>query len=154
MSRRLALLVVALATITGCGSDDGGDRLSRAEFVRQADAICTRYEARLDALGQPTNVAELRSFADRALPIAREGREELGKLNPPEDLDQTYDDWLAEGDQAIDIVERLRDAAEDGDQAEIQQIAREAQETDRESNRLAAELGFEQCGEPGAPASP
>jgi hypothetical protein len=155
MTKRFAV-VVALAMLAGCGGDDngGGERLSRAQFVAQADAICRRYEARLDALGQPMNVAELRSFADKALPIAREGREELGELNPPEDLEETYDDWLEHGDHAIEIVERLRDAAEDGDQAEIQEIARDAEETDRESNRLASELRFKQCGEAGGPPSP
>jgi hypothetical protein len=142
-----------LATAVGCGGDGGGERLSRAEFVARADAICQKYEARLDALGQPTNVDELRSFADRALPIAKDGREELGDLNPPEDLEDTYDAWLEQGDDAIEIVERLRDAAEDGDQAEIQEIAQDAQRADAESNRLAGELGFEQCGETASPTS-
>ena len=120
--------------------------MTRAEFVAQADAICRKYEARLDALGQPEDVGELRSFADRALPIARDGREELGELSPPAELEEDYDAWLEQGNEAIEIVERLRDAAEDGDQAEIQQIAQEAQRVDAESNRLAGELGFEQCG--------
>jgi hypothetical protein len=154
VTKRLApgLAAVAVAA-AGCGGSDGGERLSKAEFVSQADAICRTYEARLDALGQPANVAELRSFADKALPIARDGREELGELNPPEELDHTYDAWLDQGDEAIEIVERLRDAAEDGDQAEIQKIAQDAERTDAEANRLAGELGFEQCGETASPTS-
>jgi hypothetical protein len=149
--RSLVLAVCALA-LAGCGGS-GGERLSRAEFVAQADAICRKYEARLDALGQPTNVAGLRSFADKALPIARAGRDELDDLQPPEELDETYDAWLEQGDEAIDIVERLRDAAQEGDQAEIGRIALDAQRTDAESNRLGRELGFKQCGETAAPAS-
>lgn len=156
MTRRvvLALIVGALA-LAGCGGgdDDGGERLSKAEFVAQADAICRRYEARLDTLGQPTNTTELRSFADKALPIAKDGREELGELTPPEELEETYDAWLEQGDEAIEIVERLRDAAGENDQAEIQRIAADAQRTDAEANRLAGELGFEQCGETAAPIS-
>ena len=153
MRARLVLGVAALVVVSGCAGGDGEERLSRAEFVSRADAICRKYEARLDALGQPTNVQELRSFADKALPIARDGREELGEVTPPEELEETYDAWLEHGDEAIEIVERLRDAAADGDQAEIQRIARDAEETDRQSNRLAAELGFEQCGEGGTPTS-
>jgi len=152
--RRVRGLLALGLVVAGCdGGGDGGERLSKAEFISQADAICRKYEARLDALGQPTNVSDLRSFADKALPIAREGREELGRLEPPAGLEDTYDSWLEHGDEAIEIVERLRDAAAENDQAEIQQIARDAEETDRESNRLAAEIGFEQCGE-GAGASP
>ena len=149
--KRLVLALAAVGLLAGCGG--GEERLSRAEFVSQADAVCRKYEARLDALGQPTNVEQLRSFADKALPIAKDGREELGDLNPPEELEETYDAWLEHGDDAIDIVERLRDAAADGDQAEIQRIAQDAERTDRESNRLAAELGFEQCGEGASPTS-
>jgi DNA-binding NtrC family response regulator len=145
--------LLALAAVAGCGGGDGGDRLSRAEFVSRADTICREYEARLDALGQPTNVDQLESFADRALPIAKDGREELGELAPPEDLEDTYDAWLEQGDEAIEIVERLRDAAADGDEAEIQRIAQEAERADAESNRLARELGFKQCGETASPSS-
>jgi hypothetical protein len=151
MKRSLWFAALLAVLAAGCGG--GGERLSKADFVSRADAICRKYEARLDALGQPTNVDELRSFADKALPIAREGRDELGELDPPEALEKTYDAWLAEGDQAIEIVERLRDAAEEGDQAEIQRIAQDAQRADAESNRLARELGFEQCGEAAAPTS-
>jgi hypothetical protein len=145
VKRRLLLLGALALGAAGCGGD-GGDRLSKGEFIRQADAVCTKYEARLDALGQPTNVTELRAFADKALPIAKDGREELGKLEPPAELEDTYDAWLDQGDEAIDIVERLREAAADGDQAEIQEIGQDAQRADAEANRLAAQIGFEQCG--------
>ena len=150
MTRRIAPLVSLFALAAGCG---GGERLSKAEFVAQADAICRRYEARLDALGQPMNVTELRSFADKALPIAKDGREDLGKLSPPAELEDSYDAWLDQGDEAIEIVERLRDAAADGDNAAIEKIAADARRTDAEANRLARELGFEQCGETAAPTS-
>ena len=151
--RRLAVaLAVAAVGPAACGGGDGGERLSTAEFVAQADAICRKYEARLDALGQPTNVTELRSFADKALPIARDGRNELDDLRPPEELEDEYDAWLEQGDEAFEIVERLRDAAGEGDQAEIGRIAADAQRTDAEANRLAGELGFEECGETAAPS--
>ena len=154
MRRRFVAAVgLGALALAGCGDDGGGERLSSAEFVAQADAICRRYEARLDALGQPTNFAELRSFADKALPIAKDGRDELDDLTPPEELEDTYDAWLDQGDEAIEIVERLRDAAEEGDQAEIGRIAADAQRTDAEANRLARQLGFEECGETAAPTT-
>jgi hypothetical protein len=145
--------LLAVAALAACGGGDGGgDRLSQAEFVSRADTICQEYEAKLDALGQPQNEEQLAEFADKAVPIAEDGREDLGELTPPEDLEDTYDAWLQQGDKAIDVVKRLRDAAEDGDRAEIQRIAQEAEQADRESNRLAAELGFKQCGASGSAA--
>lgn len=148
-----AVVIASLAlALAGCGGGGGGDRLSRAEFVSRADAICTEYEAKLNALGRPTNVQELKTFADKSIPIAREGRDELAGLNPPEELDETYDAWLEQGEEAIEIVERLSDAAEAGNTAEIQRIAQEAERADAESNRLAGELGFRQCGETVSPS--
>ena len=145
-----AVAVLVLAALAGCGGS-GGDRLSRAEFISQADAICTEYEEKLNALGTPQNTEELAEFADKALPIAEDGRDELGELRPPEDLQDTYDAWLEQGDRAIQIVEDLREAAEDGDTAEIQRIAREAEAADTEANRLAEQIGFEQCGATATP---
>jgi hypothetical protein len=151
---RVALVPLAAAlALVGCGGGGGGDRLSKAEFVSQADAICTEYEAKLNALGTPQNADQLAEFAEKAVPIAREGRDELGELRPPEDLQETYDAWLEQGDRAIEIVEDLRDAAEDGDTAEIQRIAQEAEAADSEANRLAGQLGLEACGASGT-ASP
>jgi hypothetical protein len=151
-ARRVAALAVvagSAALVAGCGSG-GGDRLSRGEFVSQADAICEEYEGKLDALGAPQNAEQLGEFADQALPIAREGRDKLGELRPPEDLEGTYDDWLEQGDRSIELVEDLQDAAEDQDSAEIQRIAQRAEAIDSEANRLAGELGFEQCGAAGS----
>jgi hypothetical protein len=138
---------VALA---GCGGGDGGgDRLSRDEFVAQADAICKDYEARLDELGAPQTQEELAEFADKSVPIAQEGQEKLAELNPPEDLQDEYDDWLEQGDKAVDIVQRLERAAADGDQQEIQEIAQEAEAADQRSQELAATLGFSECSQSG-----
>lgn len=155
MTRRFVLAIgVFVLALAACSGGDGGDeRLSKAEFVAEADAICRSYEARLEQLGQPTNQAELRTFADQALPIAKEGRADLGELRPPDELEETYDAWLEQGDEAIAIVERLRDAAGEADQAEIARIAVDAQRTDAEANRLAGELGFEECGGTAAPGS-
>jgi hypothetical protein len=145
VTRAVAFLAAGLI-VAGCGGG-GGDRLSKAEFVSRADGICQQYEAKLDALGTPQNQKELAAFADKAVPIAKQGRDDLGDLNPPEDLEDEYDAWLEQGDKAIDIVERLRTAAGDGDQAEIQKIAQEAEQTDREANRLAGQIGFKRCGD-------
>jgi hypothetical protein len=112
--RGALLLLAGSIVVSGCGGG-GGDRLSQAEFVAKADAICQEYEAKLDALGQPQNEDELAEFADKAIPIAKDGREELGELNPPENQQENYDRWLEQGDRAIEIVEDLRGAAEDGD---------------------------------------
>jgi hypothetical protein len=144
---RLVPLALGLALlVAGCGGG-GGDRLSRQELVAKADAICQDYNAKFNALGQPNSMDELKSFADKALPIAQEGRQKLGELKPPQDLEATYDDWLAEGDKAVDAIERLRDAAEKNDAAAVRSIGEEANRENQKSDRLATQLGFKACGQ-------
>jgi hypothetical protein len=147
MSSRVAVILTVASVLAGCGGgDDGGGRLSQAELVSQADAICKDYEGKLNALTPPVSAEEVVEFADKSVPIAQEGTAALGELRPPEALQETYDAWLAQGEKAIDIVKRLRAAAQEGDQPELQRIAAEAQSTDAESNRLADELGLKECG--------
>lgn len=145
--RVAAPILVVLVLLAGCGGGGGGSRLSEAEFIAAADAICKEYEAKLNAIPAPQSPDEFDEFADKSIPIAKEGRDKLAALNPPEDLQDTFDAWIGQGDRAIELVENLRDAADDADQAKLQQIAQEAEQTNQESNRLASQIGFKECGE-------
>lgn len=143
----LALPVFALAAAAaGCG---GGDRLSQAEYVKQADAICARYEKRLAALPQPESTADVKTLVDKGLPIAREGNTELKELKPPEDLEAKVDQWHERNDRNLELIEDLGQAAEDGDEERIQTLASEAEENEGEADRLASEIGLKDCAEEG-----
>jgi hypothetical protein len=133
--------VIALAA--GCGG--GGKRLSRAEFSKQADAICSRYNAKIRALGQPGSIRALPRYVDRALPIARKGTEELRRLKPPKDEEKTANEWLDQNDSAVGALERLRDAARHADRAGIQAALSEAAAANRAANGFARQLGLRVC---------
>jgi hypothetical protein len=143
MRSRLAVLpVAAVVVIAACGA---GSRLSKQELVAKANAICRELDGRFQALGTPRTMKDLGRFADRALPIAREGRDRLGKLRPPKEVESTYGEWLGEGDKAVDAIIRVRDAAAKNDVAAVQKVGREARAEDRKSDRLAMRLGFTDC---------
>src|SRR5688500_522346 len=129
----------------GCGG--GGDRLTQEEFASQANAICQDFEQKIDDLGAPENLDDIEGFADEAAEIAGDGRDELADLNPPEDLEADYDRLLETLDEAIENIERIGDAAADGDEAEVQRIAEEGEAEDEDSDRLARELGLDDCAE-------
>ena len=99
-SRRAAItLTVAAIAGAGCGGDDGP---SRAEFVEEANAICERHRATI-------NEAASKVLAGGKLPSPREfGRlaqgtiipeyeaqiQELRDVEPSEDAEAAYKDWL------------------------------------------------------------
>lgn len=142
--RLLALLFPLVLALAACGGG-GDDRLSTDELREQADAICAEYERQLDDLEEPDNFEELVAYAEDASAALEDGLADLRELEPPEELEENYDAWLATGDDAVDRIEELRAAAEDEDQAAIETLFESADESDEESDQLARDLGLEEC---------
>ena len=144
---RVALCFAAFtlgAVAAGCGGG-GDDRLSRAEYVKQADAICAKYEKRLDALPEPQDLKGLQTLVDKGLPIAREGNAELKELKPPEDLEAKDEEWHKRNDRNLKLIEDLGKAADAGDEEKIQSLASEADRNETEADGLASEIGLKDC---------
>lgn len=144
-----AVAVVALATtvvVAGCG---GSERLSKSEFISQADAICAKYESKIRSTmqGVPAgNEAQLASAIERVLPVIRTGNDELRKLKPPENLQDRYDRWMQIGDDEVTAAGRLHDALRDSDRQGVQSAFADLQKADARQDRLAREeLGLNGC---------
>jgi hypothetical protein len=141
--RRFALAFAIAGLVAGCGGSGG--QLSKQEYAKRADAICTKYNAKLKALTRPTGLSELPAYVDRALPLARKGTNELRALEPPKDEEQTAKEWLDQNDSVVGSMERLRDAAKKGDRTGIQAALNEATSANQTANRLARRLGLSVC---------
>jgi hypothetical protein len=141
--RRVALAVAVAGLVAGCGGGSG--RLSKAEYGKRADAICTKYNAKLKALARPTSISALPDYVDKALPLARKGDDELRALKPPKDEEQMAKEWLDQNDSVVGSMERLRDAAKKSDRAGIQTALNEATSSNQTANRLARRLGLRVC---------
>jgi hypothetical protein len=140
-----SILAGAVVVVLAAGCGGSGKRLSRAEFSKQADAICSKYNAKIRALGQPGSIRALPRYVDRALPIARKGTDELRALKPPKDEEKTANEWLDQNDSAVGALERLRDAARRADRTGIQAALSEAAAANRAANRFARQLGLRVC---------
>jgi len=138
----LALFFAALAA--GCGGG-GGDGLSQEEFRQQADAICAKYDKKIQALGSPQSPADIPAYVQKGIPLLRQGIAELRALNPPADVEDDYNRMLNETAKAIPAAEKLADAAEKGDTAAVQEAIREGQQADQASDELATKLGLGRC---------
>ena len=79
--RLLALLVlVPLALAAGCGdakpaatTQTAATGLTADEWRTRADAICTEYDAKLEAIPSPTGPADVAAYFEKVLPLAKEG---------------------------------------------------------------------------------
>ena len=144
---RIALVpVLLLALAGGC---DGGERLSKAEYTKQADAICAKYDEQLESvereLGRADSPEDAAQAIDRGIPIVKEGVAELRKLEPPEELEGDVDRWLELNEESTRSLEELRDAARNGDTQRVAEIATRGEDTERRSDELARQIGLEEC---------
>lgn len=144
----LLLALAALALVAaGCGSK--AKRLTRAEFAKRANAICAKYEQRVQkrmagiAAGDEKQLA---SSIEKVLPVIREGNDELRSLKPPEGLQGGFNRWMGIADAEVTAAQSLHDALRTSDRKAIQAAFAELQTKDVAQDRLARqELGLNGC---------
>lgn len=141
----LAFLTGAMGlAAAGCGGGDG--RLTREELIEEADAICAEFDQEIDDVEEPQSVEDIERYVQEIRPIVEEGTDELDELQPPEELEEEYDDWVAETRAGVDRFDELEEAAAAGDEQRIQEALQDAGEGGEEADRLADEIGFQDCG--------
>jgi hypothetical protein len=143
----LVFVTALAALLAACGGGGGTDTtLSAAEFRQQADAICAKYQDQLNALGTPSSLAGLKDYVNKAVPIIEKGNAELQALEPPEELAGTWNRAMELNQQQLDIVRDLQQAVESEDQAKMQDLLQQADAANAESDKLAQQLGLQECG--------
>ncbi len=149
MLRRLGLLlVVAAATAAGCGGGGGGgdERLTKEEYIAEADAICKEANDKLDALGEPT-LGNFEQYISDAEGIARDQLAKLRALSPPAEDEETLN-------SAYDLIERQIELALEGsealknqDQAAFERVSGEIEQINAEADQIAQDYGLQECGQ-------
>jgi len=139
-----ALLLAVL--VAGCGGGGGGGkRLSRSEYAKQADAICLKYNAKLNGIAQPKSQAELAAFVDKAVPLVSDASDRLSELKPPQDEQRIATAWNKANADIVRALERLRDAAKANDRAKLQAALADGNKANAHANTLAQTLGMSAC---------
>jgi hypothetical protein len=141
---RRAVLLLSCALLAACGSS-GSHRLTREEYARRADAICTHYQHLTTALGVPGTTRQLAVVAGRTLRLLDMARSKLERLRPPTREERLAKEWI---DSIIvlrrDVV-KLRDRALANDLLGVRRVVRPAMRHNRMSDRLATRLGMRVC---------
>jgi hypothetical protein len=144
----LAAVAVGVA-VAGCGESKGSNRLSKEDYLKRADAVCTAYDHRLEELPEPKTIEGVVTLADEAKPVAERGLAELRKLRPPTDLQEDVDAWLALNQANVDAIDDLRKAAAASDEAAARAVSQRAVENEQKADALAKRIGLEECAAPG-----
>lgn len=148
MGVRIAALAaaVAVAVVAGCGGGGGGDRLTKAEYIAAADAICKATNDELGALPDPSSIEEVASLAEQAVSIEEDALAKLKELKPPEADQATIDEALGLLEQQVELGRQLGDAAKAGDGAKVQEIVGQIDPINQQANEIATQYGLVECG--------
>jgi hypothetical protein len=137
---------VAVLGVAGCGGgDDSNKTLSYSDFSNQANDICkstNEKSAGLKLTGDPQADA---AALDKAIPQVESALADFKKLNPPEELKSTFDQFLSISDQQLANAKKARDAAKAGDKAGEIQVLKETQPLDAQSKAAGSKLGAAEC---------
>ncbi|MGH3046351.1 MAG: hypothetical protein ACRDNC_05005, partial [Gaiellaceae bacterium] len=80
-----------------------------------------------------------------AKPIVETGVEELRALEPPEDLEEEYDEWISRNEENVESLDDLQAAVAERDEQRVQEVVQGLDQNEQEADELAAEIGLEEC---------
>jgi hypothetical protein len=150
---RTALVVgVAFAAglgAVGCGGGDdgdgGGEELSHAALVQQANAACRRAAAEIARVPVAASIEELGSYAQRVGAIGSTLYEEVSQLTPSQPDRQGFQRYLDALRTSNVELSALRGAADAGDRAAVGAAAGKI--AGAQVGTYAAVVGFDVCAE-------
>lgn len=146
-SGALAAAVAVAVVAAACGGG-GGERLTKEEYVAQADAICAKANEQEDALGDvPSDPAGLAGYLEQEKAIGEEQVTSLRALEPPEELQAQVEQAYDLLDQVLAKLDEAIAAAKAGDIEQLTAIGAEAQRLATQADQIAQEIGLTVCGQ-------
>jgi hypothetical protein len=141
-------LVPVLAVLLAAGCGGGGSshaKLSHADFVKQADAICADYNKQTAKLTNPRSYVEIVAYAQKLQKLAGDAVGKFKQLNPPDDERANWKAFARSGDQLIASARQLEQAGKKNDTAALARILSESRTRSDESHRIGAAMGTPAC---------
>jgi hypothetical protein len=157
-SLRIFSLTLCVAVLAGCGSG-GSSGPSKASYVSQADAICSRGDVQIQSVPKPQLTGSsaqilknLGSYVDQVLPLAQNVITRLKALKQPSSDHALLQRYFASLDDAVAKLHTLSTAARAGDAKGVQAGANALSST--QPDTLARQYGFKRCGGTGGTGTP
>lgn len=150
MKRTLLVVPVVLVAACGGGSSAGSGGVSKADYLKKAEAICAKANTARDDLKTPSGASELAPYVARLVDLAAEATGELTALEAPEadlaDLDKKVLDPLAQQVQEGRVfAEQVAAAARGGEQVKLVKLLSNPPTTTQADLAWMRKYGFTQC---------
>jgi hypothetical protein len=150
--------LAAILVASGCGSSDsapvtgvsgasganGSTALTKAGFVKQADAICAEANSAIDSLSVGATTGDESLQASQELEITRSELQSLQALSPPDADRSTLNDFLAALKDEVDALTRLNSAVAAG--GDTSAADSEVASARANAEQAATEYGMKDCG--------
>jgi hypothetical protein len=137
--RRTVVAAIVVAVALGAGGCGGSEPLTRAEFVKRAEAVCTRVSKKIER----TQIRGLEGLAQKLIALERGKVDGIGELEPPDGLRASVDQYLGViNDRSAFYRRALSDIRENGKPRQQDVAAVEIQTREKE---LATELHLRAC---------
>jgi hypothetical protein len=134
-----------LVLAAGCGGDEGDDGDADA-FRAEANAICADYEEKIAMIPPPQeSLDEWAAIAADIGDLLETGVNELDALEPPGDLGERYDEWVALKRESLTATRDLQEAGAAADQELISEALDRLEQSESEADEIAEELGLAEC---------
>ena len=152
--RSTALVALGVtALVAGCGGGGGGgERLTKEQYIAQADAICKAADGKIQELGEPESLDDLAALAGQAVTIGKDELSRLQALQAPAADEATLNKAYDLIGRQLDLAKQIAAAAKEGDQVKIQKLIDEGTPLQNEANQIAKSYGMKECGSGGSPA--
>jgi hypothetical protein len=146
--KRIALYAAVMALlVAGCG---GGDSLSKAALVKQANAICVKYSDKAKALGDANlkDPAMAEAYFSKAGDLAKAQLDELKALKPGDEEKGEFDKLTSAYSDAIGLLGDLADAAGKQDRDAGTRLITELTPISETVDETARSIGAASCASP------
>jgi hypothetical protein len=132
--------------LAGCGSGANPDRLTKREFISNADDICRAANSAIEELGQPSTSEELTSYVAGVQDISTEALSKIARLNPPEADAEEVQNAIAKLQSALDLLNEYQRTDASGNKVASLVALQQANSAALEAQRFAEGYGFRECG--------
>jgi hypothetical protein len=142
MTARLLAALGACLALASCGGGDGGE----TEFLSQANAVCAEYGPKIEAVPPPLeDIDEWGAVGADIGDQLEASVNELRLVQPPEDLTDTYAEWIGLRADLLTSMRAVQDAGNNHDEAGVEAGLSEIRETQARADELAESLGLADC---------